>query len=594
MYSNNQGHSTHGDCQKGAPHFLTLRSWPAGVLIAGMGVSFLPDLVSPGSPALQTIRMLGPPFCGVLLLGWWLAASRARGVERVVVMIGLASAFAATLIGADRSMLGLPTIVVTLPMGMAGLGLAGIFARRVLSWRRAAILVVCAAVGFGFSLALRGGGVVGQTGSLVLDWRFRPSPEQRLLESQSIVETTSRSPSIVDLQGEQVARWLSQPDWPGFRGPDRNATVPGTALAIDWQDRSPEKIWQIPVGSGWSSFAAAGELLFTQEQRGKLEMVVCYSATDGAEIWSCGIESRFEDSIGGPGPRATPTIAHGDLFVLGANGHLKRIQARDGQAVWTVDLRTIAQRQPPGWGFSSSPLVVDSLVIVHAGGPGNLGTLAFDIADGALRWSVPAGDHSYSSPQACELFGEKLVLMLTNQGLDLIDPRNGAVRLTHAWSEQGYRCLQPQVIGSSSVLLASASGSRLLEIAQKESQLTAEVLWTSKAIKPDFNDLVVHQDHAYGFDGAIFACVDLQTGERAWKQGRYGKGQVLLLSETGQLLIVSELGALILAQADPTRLIELGRIEAIPGKTWNHPVVVGDRLYLRNSTAAACFRLPLK
>jgi hypothetical protein len=112
-------------------------------------------------------------------------------------------------------------------------------------------------------------------------------------------------------------------------------------------------------------------------------------------------------------------------------------------------------------------------------------------------------------------------------------------------------------------------------------------------MKPDFTDLVTYQGHAYGIDGGIFTCIDLQTGDRKWKAGRYGKGQVLLLENSGLLLIAAEDGRAVLLRASPSEQPEVASIKVLEGKTWNHPVVVGDRLYVRNAQQAACFQLPL-
>lgn len=112
--------------------------------------------------------------------------------------------------------------------------------------------------------------------------------------------------------------------------------------------------------------------------------------------------------------------------------------------------------------------------------------------------------------------------------------------------------------------------------------------------KPDFNDLVVHQGYLYGFDNAIFACVDLKDGRQTWKGGRYGKGQVLLLADSDLLIVLSEKGELVLLKASPDSMEELAKIAAMDGKTWNHPVVVGERLYVRNAEEAVCYQLPLR
>ena len=127
---------------------------------------------------------------------------------------------------------------------------------------------------------------------------------------------------------------------------------------------------------------------------------------------------------------------------------------------------------------------------------------------------------------------------------------------------------------------------------EKTVQLEGRALWTSKDMKPDFNDILVHDGNVYGFDNAIFACISLDDGTRKWKGGRYEKGQAFLLEDSGLILVVSEKGELVLLRATPNKHEELGKIAALSDKTWNHPVVVGNRLFLRNAEEAVCYLLP--
>jgi outer membrane protein assembly factor BamB len=249
----------------------------------------------------------------------------------------------------------------------------------------------------------------------------------------------------------------------------------------------------------------------------------------------------------------------------------------------------------PMWGFSSSPLVTGSVAIVYGGGPGDKGgLLAFDVESGKLRWSAAAGSDSYSSPQLNTFAGEQLVLLLSNDGLLCVDPASGKERLNYQWKFQGYRALQPTVVGDV-VLLPTPmnAGTRAIRISKSNGALKAEELWTSRNLKPDFTDLVAFEGYVYGIDGGIFTCLDLKTGERKWKGGRYGKGQALLLESSGLILVAAEDGRVVLLRGDPSEQSEVASFKALEGKTWNHPVVVGDRLYLRNAQEAACYQLPL-
>jgi len=134
-------------------------------------------------------------------------------------------------------------------------------------------------------------------------------------------------------------------------------------------------------------------------------------------------------------------------------------------------------------------------------------------------------------------------------------------------------------------------GTRAIRVKKSNSQYSAEELWTSRQLKPDFVDVVSYQGYGYGNDGGILTCIDLKTGERKWKGGRYGKGQILLLENSGLLLILSEQGLVVLVAADPSEHREIASFQALEGKTWNHPVVAGDRLYVRNSEQAAGYKL---
>jgi outer membrane protein assembly factor BamB len=567
--------------------FRPLRVWPGVFLVLLMLVArFAPAYLEGGLAKYWMVAMIGPMLCCLLVLIWWLAASRATWKERVFGFLGLIAVFVITMRLVEPLMRGPGTIYVTLPMGMTAfvIGAAWFRYRRPLA-RTGAILLL-AAVGFGFSVLLRNDGMSGEY-QLTLHWRWAPSAEDRLLAARTSDSLTAK-PKSAEMN-------LTNPEWPGFRGADRSGSWRGPVIATNWSEHPPRQLWRVPVGPGWSSFAVAGNLLFTQEQRGPREAVVCYDAGSGREIWNRQYEARLEDPMGGPGPRATPTLANGGLFVTGATGMFLRLNPATGDVVWQKNLKEVASRETPMWGFASSPLVIGSNVIVWAGGKDGKGLLAFNAETGALRWSAATGDHTYASPQLSTIAGEELVLMLTNDGLVLVEPATGKVRLNYEWKFAGYRALQPTVVGGDTVLLGTPMnlGTRAIRIKKVNGELAAEELWTSRNLKPDFSDLVTYQGYIYANDGGFLTCLDLKTGDRMWKEGRFGKGQVLLLENAGLLLVTAEDGQVHLVRADPKAFVEVASFKALEGKTWNQPVVVGDKLYVRNSQEAAGFQLSI-
>ena len=566
-----------------------LRLWPALSLAVIMVVCrYGPRYVEGASSQFWFVPIFFPFLGSVLMLIWWLAGSRATGREKVVGGCGVILAAVVVGLLSDASMRGFITAYLTVPLGMLGFAVGALLCSGCQPRRRMRGILICAILAMGSTLLLRNEGI---TGEYVFDFKPRFGANQ---DSVTWVPKSERPATVADT-GPAVNAAMASAEWPGFRGADRMGHAKAVKLATDWKANPPQLLWKRTVGAGWSSFAVAGAFAFTQEQRGPHEVTVCYDLATGGELWSQQREARFEESMGGPGPRATPTLADGAVFTVSATGVLQRLKASTGEVVWQQDFKSLAGREPPMWGYANSPLVTQSVVIVFAGGAGDKGVMAFDAATGKPRWSVASGPESYSSPQLSKVLGEETVLMLTNDGLLLLEPATGKVRLNYAWKFEGYRALQPTVIGDDVVLLPTpmSEGTRAIRINKKGDQLAAEELWTSKHLKPDFTELIAHKGYLYGIDGSMFSCVDLKTGVRTWKEGRYGKGEAVLIEAQDLLLIAAEDGRVVLLQADPTGHKELASFQALKGKTWNHPVLVGDKLLVRNGAEAACYALPV-
>ena len=382
-------------------------------------------------------------------------------------------------------------------------------------------------------------------------------------------------------------------EWPGFRGAARDGIVHDVRINTDWVNSPPVQMWRRPIGPGWSSFAVHGDLFYTQEQRGDDEIVACYRVSTGEPVWRHGYPARFWEPGSGAGPRGTPTLSNGSVYTFGATGILNALAAATGTVVWTRNAAADAEVENPGWGFASSPLVVNDLVIVASSGR----LAAYDVATGQPRWFGPVGGLGYSSPHLVTIGGVDQIVLLRGSRTTSVAPADGSLLWEHRW-QPGAGMLQPALTAEGDILIAAAdmmggAGIRRLGVARGPAGWTVEERWTSRGLKPYFNDLVVHKGHAFGFDGSILASIDLHDGARKWKGGRYGNGQLVLLPEQNLLLVLSEEGELAVVGAMPDRFTELARFQVLEGKTWNHPVLVGDILLVRNSEEMAAFRLAL-
>jgi outer membrane protein assembly factor BamB len=281
------------------------------------------------------------------------------------------------------------------------------------------------------------------------------------------------------------------------------------------------------------------------------------------------------------------------VYALGATGILNALDAEDGSVVWSRNAASDTDAEIPYWGFVSSPLVVDDVVIVHAGK-----LVAYDLASGEPRWFGPDGVSSYSSPHLLNIDGVRQVVLLTAAGASSVAVGDGTLLWEHAWP--GIGIVQPALTADGGLLVSQVDnsampiGTRRLAVAHEGGDWTVEERWTSNRLKPSFSPFVVHEGYAFGFDGRYVACIDVEDGELMWKGGRYGSGQLMLLPDQDLLLVVSEQGELALVNATPEQFTEHSRFPAIEGKTWNHPVLAGSTLLVRNGEEMAAFRLALE
>jgi len=560
-----------------------LRLWPGVVIVLLQWTTrFGLPLIAPD---LGSFAVLSGPIGALAVVVWWVFFSRAPWSERVGAILLMVIGMAATPYILHESVrtgnMGIQFFVYAPAILSLGL-VAWAVATRDLSnrVRRAAMVVTILLACGGFAL-FRNDGLSGE-GVPDFTWRWAETAEERLLSRDGDGQTVLPSaPAAAETEAV----------WPGFRGPDRDGSLPGVRIATDWSASPPVELWRRAVGPGVSSFAVRGDLLYTQEQRGDDEIVAGYSVTTGEPVWRHRDAVRFWDSHVGAGPRGTPACSGGRVYTLGATGIVNALDAADGAVVWSRDAASDTDTEAPDFGFTSSPLVVDDVVIVAVAGR----LVAYDSATGDRRWSGPKHGGGYSSPHLLTIDGVAQVLLLHGAGATSAAPADGTLFWEYTW--QGYSYLQPALTADGDLLISDIdfmpSGLLRLAVRRGPGGWTVEERWSSAGLKPHFSDFVVHEGHAFGFDGAILACIGVGDGERKWKGGRYGHGQLVLLRDQDVLLVLSEQGELALVAASPNGFEELARFPAIEGRTWNHPALVGDVVLVRNSQEMAAFRLPL-
>jgi outer membrane protein assembly factor BamB len=555
-------------------------------LLPGVILVFIQWLARFGIPLVYpddlviTIGVLLSLLCGLGVFIWWAFFSRAPRIDRWGGLILMIAVLIITSLLVDHSIAtggqGMMFFILAIPILSLAFVVWAIMTRNLSANRRRWSMVATVVIACGVWLLFRNEGITGDFGT-DLSWRWSPTPEEELLAMESTVPL----PDMNTTASENLIA-----EWPGFRGPDRDAVIRGVRIATNWDESPPVELWRRPIGPGCSSFAVQGDLLFTQEQRGEFEVVSCYNLRDGSPIWQHRDKARFYDSHAGAGPRSTPTLENGLVYSLGATGVLNALDSKDGSLLWSRNAADDADVKPPAWGFAGSPLIVDTTVIIALSGK----LAAYDTRTGESRWFGPNGGHSYSSPQLLTINGIPQVLQMSKTGAISVNAETGNKYWQYDWPGDA-PILQPALVENDLMFAVEYSGIHKFAVSRSGEDWKMKKQWTSNDMKLNFNDFVIHKGHAYGFHGPNIACLSIADGNRKWKGKRY-RGFTLLLADQDLLLVLSEKGELALVAADPNQFRELSKIQAIKGRTWNHPAIAGNIVIVRNAEEMAAFRLP--
>ena len=385
-------------------------------------------------------------------------------------------------------------------------------------------------------------------------------------------------------------------DYPQFLGPHRNATLDGIELESDWDQHPPKLLWRVPVGEAYSAFAVVGHSAVTQEQKGEDETVASYDLLTGKEKWRHSARARYDTAIAGIGPRATPTISGNRVYSFGATGILTCLDLETGREIWSRDTVKETGARVKEWGMSGSPLILDDKVIVSPGGRNEQSLMAYHRETGDIIWGGGQAKAGHSSPSLVSIAEMNQVLIFNNGQVAGHDPISGKVLWDYPWySGMTQHVAQPISLPGDRIFVSAGYGigSELIQIAKNSrDEFTAERIWKSPRLKAKFANMVYKDGYIYGLDDGVLVCLDLADGQRKWKRGRYGHGQLILVDDL--LLIQAESGDVVLVNASPVGHDERAHFPALSSHTWNSPTLAAPYLLVRNDREAACYELALK
>lgn len=389
---------------------------------------------------------------------------------------------------------------------------------------------------------------------------------------------------------------LQGADWPQLLGPTRDGHSTETKLLWDWPPAGPPIAWKMEVGSGWAGpVVAAGKLILFHRVDDQ-EVVACLNPVTGKEIWSFKYLTKYRDQFGfDDGPRATPTIADGKIFTLGANGDLHTLELGNGNKLWSRNILLDYKSSKGFFGVACSPLYVGGKLLVNVGGKG-AGVVAFDPATGKELWKATDDEASYSSPTTADLHGKPAVIFLTRAGLKVFDPATGTVLHEFPWRpriNESVNAATPLVWKDEIFITVSYStGAALLNTKDAE---VAEIWSNDKSLSCQYNTPVRVGDYLFGVHGrsdvgtAQMRCVVWKTGAVKWSEPRFGVSS--LIAVDGGLLALTETGDLVRFDSSPEKYRERARASILGKPVRAVPALADGRFYARDGSKLVCVKL---
>jgi len=377
--------------------------------------------------------------------------------------------------------------------------------------------------------------------------------------------------------------------WNQFRGPDRNG-ISSESLTQN-KTTNPEAVlmWKKPIGAGFSELVIEGDKLYTMESEAidtssGNEFVSCYDAQTSALIWKTKVDSLFFDTFG-DGPRSTPVIGEKYIYSFSSYGKLSANSKKDGALIWQVDVLANYGPTLPRWGFSSSPMLVGNTLVIEAGGAEEKAFIGFDKVTGDLSWSNGNGIATYCSPILAEIDGKQQIIFANQQTLFSMNEK-GDTLWTHTLTAISPTAMP--IFFEGNKLFVSSLQSKGFSIVEVNGTEVNEIL-TGKSMKNDYSSSLYHDGHFYGFNVAALQCISATTGEKKWTKRGLGKGSLIMVGNT--LLALSDKGKLVMAEASGEKYNELGKFQALKGKSWTAPSFSEGRIYLRNLTEMTCYEI---
>jgi outer membrane protein assembly factor BamB len=395
---------------------------------------------------------------------------------------------------------------------------------------------------------------------------------------------------------------LSAAEWSQYSGPSGDRISPESVGLTSWPASGPKLVWKTKATDGHSSFAVGGGRAATLIARDGQETCLVLAAHTGKELWAKAVtkakydgggSSGARDNKGGDGPRSTPAIYNGKIYVYSSQLQLVCFDAATGDEAWRVDVQKEYAGRSIKWQSAASPVVDAYLVFVPGGGEGQA-MLAFNKATGKKVWATGDEKMTHATPIVATIHGVRQVIFFTQEGLASFATTTGKALWRQNFPYKVSTAASPVVDGD--VVYCSAGygvGAGACQVSDNGGSYSSKMIWRKNGKLPNhWSTPIVKDGYLYGmfsfkeYGKGSLKCVDIRTGEEKWAKPGFGPGNVIL---SGDLVIaLSDAGELALVKASTGSYQEVARAKVLSGKCWTTPVLSDGRIYARSTTQAVC------
>jgi outer membrane protein assembly factor BamB len=381
-------------------------------------------------------------------------------------------------------------------------------------------------------------------------------------------------------------------NWRLWGGPQRDFLTTSTGLfkagSDKWMPNPPKKIWERPLGDGYSAIAVENGILYTSYRRDANDVVIALEAGSGKTIWEYSYPAAFKNSYSegvGPGPYAMPQVIGDRIVTASGIGQIHSLNKSDGKPVWSLDLYKNYGGTRLGFGYSSHALPYKDSLIIAAGGSTH-GVMKVRQSDGGIIWSKHRLENAHSSPLLINVDGQPQVVLLLAGEIVGIDPESGELLWRHPHRTENGLAISTPVWADGNILLASTAysgGARALKLTRAGNKTQVQELWYNQKIQSHFGSLIRRDGFIYLSSGqsvGLITAVELQTGRIAWQVRDFVKAQ--LVYADGKVIILDEDGNLGVGMISPEKFQAQAKWPILSAIAWSPPTLIGNRLYLRD------------